>query len=169
MQHRHAVMPLPQLMPLLLAGAIAPCPAPVKAQLDGLYRWHVAGQERTGPTEIKSQQGRFTPGLYQKLRRAYGLDPASGRFVDFDLFSGTQVSTFGAKVLGCTALSGGGLEARVAVQAGLRNRPSEAPQQLRYQLVRGPAGTWKIADIVYSHPAGFRLSSYLAELLGPKS
>ncbi|AFY28855.1 hypothetical protein [Cyanobium gracile] len=161
-------MPLPQLMPVLAAVALTPCPAPVQVQLDGLYRWQVARQERSGPIEIKSQQSRFTPGLYQKLRRAYGLNPASGRFVDFDLFSGTQVSTFGAKVLGCTALPGGGLEARVAVQAGLRNRPSEAPQQLHYQLVRGPAGSWKIADIVYAHPAGFRLSSYLAELLGPK-
>ncbi|MCT0206433.1 ABC transporter substrate-binding protein [Synechococcus sp. CS-1332] len=161
-------MPLPQLMPLLLAAAIAPCPALVKAQLDGLYRWHVAGQDLRGPIELKSQQSRFTDGLYQKLRRAYGLDPASGRFVDFDLFSGTQVSTFGAKVLGCAALPGGGLEARVAVQAGLRNRPMEAPQQLRYQLVSGPAGTWKIADIVYAHPAGFRLTSYLAELLAPQ-
>ncbi len=161
-------MPLPQLMPLLAAAAIAPCPAPAKAQLDGLYRWQVARQELRGPIELKSQQGRFTPGLYKKLRRAYGLDPASGRFVDFDLFSGTQVGTFGAKVLGCTAAPGGGLEALVAVQAGLRNRPTEAPQKLRYQLVRGPAGSWKIADIVYSHPAGFRLSSYLAELLAPQ-
>ncbi|NQV10727.1 MAG: hypothetical protein HQ527_06140 [Cyanobacteria bacterium] len=144
-------MPLPQLMPLLAAVALAPCPAGVKAQLDGLYRWHGAGQELRGPIELKSQQSRFTAELYQKLRRAYGLDQASGRFVDFDLFSGTQVGTFGAKVL-----------------AGLRNRPLEAPHQLRYQLVRGPAGSWKIADIVYSHPAGFRLSSYLAELLAPQ-
>jgi hypothetical protein len=155
-------------MPLLAAVALTPCPAPVKAQLDGLYRWQVARQDMRGPTEIKSQQSRFTPGLYQKLQRAYGLDPASGRFVDFDLFSGTQVSTFGAKVLGCTAAPGGGLEARVAVQAGLRNRPSEAPQQLRYQLVRGLGGSWKIADIVYAHPAGFRLSGYLTELLAPQ-
>ncbi len=160
-------MPLPQLMPLLVAVALAPCPAGVKAQLDGLYRWQVARQDLSGPIEIRSQQSRFTPGLYQKLRRAYGLDPASGRFVDFDLFSGTQVSTFGAKVLGCTAAPGGGLEALVAVQAGLRNRPSEAPQQLRFQLVSGPGGSWTIADIVYAHPAGFRLSSYLSELLAP--
>ncbi|WP_233132756.1 hypothetical protein [Synechococcus sp. MW101C3] len=89
-------MTLPQLMPLLAAAAIAPCPAPVKAQLDGLYRCQVARQELRVPIDLKSQQGRFTDGLYQKLRRAYGLDPASGRFVDFDLFSGTQVSTFGA-------------------------------------------------------------------------
>ncbi len=161
-------MPLPLLLQALLAVAITPCPASAKAQLDGLYRWQVARQERRGPIEITSQQSRFTDGLYQKLRRAYALDPASGRFVDFDLFSGTQVSTFGAKVLGCTAAPGGGLEARVAVQAGLRNRPSEMPQQLRYQLVPGPAGTWKITDIVYSSPAGFRLSSFLAELLAPK-
>jgi hypothetical protein len=155
-------------MPLLAAVALTPCPAPVKAQLDGLYRWQVARQDLSGPIEIKSQQSRFTPGLYRKLRRAYALDPNSGRFVDFDLFSGTQVGTFGAKVQGCTARPGGGLEARVAVQAGLLNRPVEAPQLLRYQLVRGPGGSWKIADIVYAHPAGFRLSSYLAELLGPK-
>jgi hypothetical protein len=155
-------------MPLLAAVALTPCPAPVKAQLDGLYRWQVARQDLSGPIELKSQQSRFTPGLYQKLRRAYGLDPASGRFVDFDLFSGTQVGTFGAKVLGCTAAPGGGLEARVAVQAGLRKRPLEAPQQLRYQLEPGPAGSWRIADIVYAHPAGFRLSSYLDELLAPR-
>lgn len=161
-------MPLPQLMPLLAAVALTPCPAAVKAQLDGLYRWQVARQDLRGPIELKSQQSRFTPGLYRQLRRAYGLDPASGSFVDFDLFSGTQVSTFGAEVLGCTATPGGGLEARVAVQAGLRNRPLKAPQLLRYQLVRGPAGSWKIADIVYAHPAGFRLSSYLDKLLAPR-
>jgi hypothetical protein len=161
-------MPLPQLMPLLVAVTIAPCPAPVKAQLDGLYRWQVARQELRGPIEITSQKGRFTDGLYQKLRRAYALDPASGRFVDFDLFSGTQVSTFGAKVVGCTALPGGGIEALVAVQAGLRNRPSEAPQRLRFQLVPGPDRTWRIADIVYRDPSGFRLTSFLAELLAPQ-
>lgn len=163
-------MPLPQLMPLLVALAIAPCPTPLKDQLDGLYRWQVAQQERRAPIAITSQQGRFTDGLFQKLRRAYALsfDPANGHFVDFDLFSNTQVSTLGAKVLGCTALSGGGMEALVAVQAALPNRPVEAPQQLRYQLVKDPAGVWKIADIVYANPAGFRLSSYLDELLGPQ-
>ena len=162
-------MPLPQLMPLLLVVAIAPCPAPMKAQLDGLYRWQVARQELRGPLEIASQKSRFTDELYQKLRRAYALDPASGRYVDFDLFSGTQVHTFGAKVLGCAALPGGVMEAFVAVQAGLRNRPSEAPQQLRYQLVMDPFGTWKIADIVYPDPNDSRrLTSFLAELLDPK-
>ena len=163
-------MPLPQLMPLLLAAAIAPCPAPVKAQLDGLYRWQVAGQDLRRPLEMASQKGRFTDELYQELRRAYALDPASGRFVDWDLFSGTQVYTFGAKVLGCNALPGAVMEALVAVQAGLRNRLSEAPQQLRYQLVMDPFGTWKIADIVYPANSGYnrRLTSFLAELLDPK-
>jgi len=167
-------MPLPQLMPLLVAVTIARCPAPVKAQLDDLYRWQMSQQELRSPREIISQKGRFTDGLYQKLRRAYALDPAMtpGRFLDFDPFSGTQVNTYGAKVLGCTALPGGGMEALVAVQAHLRNRLSEAPQKLRYQLVMDSAGTWKIADIVYfdhvSDPRpteSRRLTSFLAELL----
>ena len=163
-------MPLPQLMPLLMVAAIAPCPAPVQAQLDGLYRWQVARQDLHGPLKISSQKGRFTDGLFQKLRRAYALDPASGRFVDWDLFSGTQVYTFGAKVLGCTALPGGVMEALVSVKAGLRDRLSEAPQQLRYQLVMDPFGTWKIADIVYSANSGYNrpLTSFLAELLDHK-
>ena len=162
-------MPLPQLMPLLLAVAIAPCSTPVKVQLDGLYLWQVARQDLRGRIDIASQKGRFTDELYQKLRRAYALDTASGRYVDFDLYSGTQVRTFGAKVLGCTAIPGGVMEALVAVQAGLRNRPSEAPQQLRYLLVTDPVGTWKIADIVYPDPTDSRrLTSFLAELLDPK-
>ncbi len=82
-------MPLPQLMPLLVAVTIAPCPAPMKAQL-------------RSPREIMSQKGRFTDGLYQKLQRDYALDSAMtpDRFLDFDPFSGTQVNTYGAKVLG---------------------------------------------------------------------
>jgi hypothetical protein len=155
-------------MPLVVALAIAPCLAPVTVQLDRLYRWQVARQKLRGPIGITSQKGRFTDGLFQQLRAAYALDPASGRFVDFDLFSNTQVSTMVAKVLGCSALAGVGMEALVAVQAGLPHRPVEAPQQLRYQLVRDPAGAWTIADIVYPNPAGFRLSSYLDELLGAK-
>ena len=85
-------MPLPQLMPLLVAVTIARCPAPVKAQLDDLYRWQMSQQELRSPREIVSQKGRFTDGLYQKLWRAYALDPAMtpGRFLDFDPFSGTK-------------------------------------------------------------------------------
>ena len=51
-------------MPLLVALAIAPCPTPVEAQLDGLYRWQVARQKLRGPIGITSQQGRFTDIVY---------------------------------------------------------------------------------------------------------
>lgn len=47
-------------MPLLVALATAPCPAPVTAQLDGLYRWQVARHKLRGPIGITNQQGRFT-------------------------------------------------------------------------------------------------------------
>ncbi len=150
------------------AAAPVPCPAPLVAQIDGLYRWQVARQDVPGPIDLSSQAGRFTPALARQLRAAFRLDPvADGRFVDFDVFSGTQVGTFGARVLGCKPLQGGDLEALVAVQAGLRNRPAEAPQQLRYRMRPGPGGTWRIADIHYPGNPGFRLSSFLADLLKP--
>ena len=143
------------------------CPAPVLALIEGLYRWQVARQDLRGPIDLSSQRDRFIPALDQQLRAAHQLSPAEGRFVDFDVFSGTQVRTFGARLQGCVAARGGGLEARVAVQVGLSNRPAEAPVLLRYWLLNGPSGAWRIADIRYPGKPGLRLSSFLAELLAP--
>jgi hypothetical protein len=95
------LLPLLVLLPDHAGAASASCPAPVVDQLDGLYRWQVARQDERGPIDLSSQQGRFTPGLDQQLPAAHQLNPADGRFVDFDVFSGTQVRTFGARVLGC--------------------------------------------------------------------
>lgn len=161
-----ALLAWPSLRP---AGAApSACPAPLVAQLDGLYRWHVARQNVPGPPDLASQSGRFTPTLARQLVAAFRLDPvADGRFVDFDVFSGTQVSTFGARVLGCTPLPGGDLEALVSVQAGLRHRRAEAPQPLRYRMRPAPGGRWQIADILYPGSPGFRLSAFLEELLKP--
>ena len=152
---------------LPVTAAPGPCPAALVAQIDGLYRWHVAQQDVRGPIDLTSQSARFTPALDRQLRAAFGLRPEDGRFVDFDVFSGTQVGTFGARMLGCTPLPGGELEALVSVQAGLRHRPAETPQQLRYVMRPGPGGTWQIADILYRGDPGFRLTTFLAELLAP--
>ena len=46
--------------------------------------------------------------------------------------------------------------------------PLRRRRQLRFQLVRDPAGACTIADIVYPNPAGFGLSNYLDELLAAK-
>ncbi|WP_255110346.1 hypothetical protein [Synechococcus sp. RedBA-s] len=159
------LLPLLVLLPDHAGAASAPCPASVVDQLDGLYRWQVARQDERGPIDLSSQRGRFTPGLDQQLRAAHQLNPADGRFVDFDVFSGTQVRTFGARVLGCAPADQGGLEARVAVQVGLGKRPADAPVLLRYRLVAGPSGAWRIADITYPGEPAFRLSSFLSELL----
>ncbi len=149
-------------------AAAAPCPAPLVAQIDGLYRWQVARQDDRGPIDLSSQSGRFTPALDRQLRAAFRLEPADGRFVDFDVFSGTQVGTFGARVLSCTPAQGLDLEALVSVQVGLRNRPAETPLQLRYRMRPGPGGSWQIADIHYPGEPGFRLTSFLADLLEPR-
>jgi hypothetical protein len=167
-----AALPLLALAGLRLASAptlaaettVVACPAAATAVLDGLYRWHVAKQRDSGPIVLISQRDRFTPELYSQLVRALAMTPAAGGFVDFDVFSGTQVSTFGASVRRCQA-AGADLEALVAVQVGLRGRPTEPPMLLRYTLVSSPAGSWRIADITYPANPPFRLSEFLSELL----
>jgi len=150
------------------AGVAAPCPAGVIEQLDGLYRWQLERQSLPGPMLIASQLPRFTPGLAVLLQQATALTPADGRFIDFDLFSGTQVETFGAEVEGCTGQSSGAVVAEVAVRAGLRGRTGEAPQQLRYVMEPSPTQSWRIADIVYPGEPSFWLSTYLEQLLAPQ-
>ena len=130
----------------------------MKAQLDGPYRWQVARQELRAPTGITGQQGRFSDGLFQKLRAAYAFDPASGRFGDFDLLSNTQVSTMGAKVIGCIALAGGGMEALVAVQAGLPHRTVEAPEAAALSAGEGPS--WRLHDCRHRLPQSGRVRAF---------
>jgi len=141
------------------------CPAAVRAQVDALYRWQLARQERPGPMAIASQRERFMPQLFALLEPAYALTPADGRFVDFDPFSGTQVTTIGAALRECRFDQQGVLTLRVAVQAGLRGRTAEPDQQLLYRFQQTPAEGWRIADIVYLQEPSFRLSTYLKDLL----
>ncbi len=156
--------------PLIAAVAVPEaCPAPVTAQIAGLYRWQVARQNGRGPIDLSSQRSRFTPGLYDQLSKAYRLGPADGGFVDFDVFSGTQAATFGATVVGCVPGEQGGLEALVDVQVGLVNRARELPVRLGYQMRPGPSGEWTVVDIRYPGDPGFRLSSFLADLLASPS
>lgn len=159
-----ALMALLVLAPLQ-AAPLVDCPLPVREQIDGLYRWQLQRQEQPGSLAIATQRQRFTPQLYRLLERADALTPADGRFIDFDPFSGTQVSTFSAVVLGCVPAKAEAVVALVAVQAGLTGRTTGAPQQLRYVLSPDGAAGWRIADIIYSSEPPFRLSTYLKQLL----
>lgn len=147
------------------AAGPVPCPAAVMAQINGLYRWQIARQDARGALDLTSQRERFTPALYQQLEDAFRLNPADGRFVDFDVFSGTQVRTFGAHILSCAPLDQNSLEAQVSVEVGLLNRPADAPVLLRYQMLPTGTGTWRIADISYPGEPGFKLSRFLGDLL----
>lgn len=145
------------------------CPAAVILQIDDLYRWHLASQQQPGARDLSSQRHRFTPSLYTQLQRAFALTPSDGRFLDFDVFSGTQVLTFSAQIQRCQRNDRGGLEAWVAVQAGRQGHRRDSPQQLLYHLQPAPAGSWHMTDITDQHqesPA-LRLSTVLAKLLIP--
>ena len=152
-------------MEVLLIAALSACPAAVSQQLDGLYRWQIERHNSPSPRDLSSQRQRFTPELYQQLQQGFALTPArDGRFVDFDVFSGTQVTTFGARVSGCSRLKAGSINAQVAVDTGLRGRSSGRPQQLEFRMVQRD-GRWRIADIHYPGEPGFSLSSFLNSLL----
>ena len=141
------------VLTLLAAGLIAAappsCPAAVEAQLGGLYAWQVARMQQPGRGELASQIKRFTPELYQQLQWAWQLDPrVDGAYLDFDVFSDTQMETYGATVQGCNRLSPQKVDASVAVLWGRGGRAVEAPQVLSYALL-WDGSSWRISDITY--------------------
>ena len=146
------------------------CPEGVRHQLDELYRWQVwrMDQPNSPETALSSQRDRFTPSLFNLLLRARELTPTrDGRFLDFDVFSNTQVRTFAAVVVGCSAAQQNTIQARVNVQAGLRNRASAPPKRLLYALNRDSKGIWRISEITYLDGKAFQLKPYLQKLLQP--
>ena len=165
------------MLPLLASSLIAttvvtaadgPCPKGVVDQLDGLYRWQVQRMEQSSdPVKaLSSQRQRFTPSLFELLLQARQLTPArDSRYLDFDVFSNTQVSTFGARVTGCSAEIGNSIRARVDVQAGLRGRSGEPPRKLLYEMNRDSTGNWRINDITYLNERVFQLRPFLQQLI----
>ena len=165
---------LPLLTASLIAMAVpaadAACPQGVIDQLDGLYRWQVQRMDSNeDPVKaLSSQRQRFTPSLFKLLIEARQLTPArDGRFIDFDVFSNTQVATYGAKVKGCSAEKGNSIQAEVAVDVGLRGQSSGIPQRLLYELNKGNTGSWRINNITYLDGTVFQLRSFLQQLIEP--
>ncbi len=154
----------------VVAAADGPCPKGVVDQLDGLYRWQVQRMEQSSdPVKaLSSQRQRFTPSLFELLLQARQLTPArDGRYLDFDVFSNTQVATFGARVTGCSARKGNSIQAAVDVEAGLSGRPSGTPRRLLYELNQCSSGSWRINDITYLDERNFELRPFLQKLLKP--
>ena len=164
------------LLPLLAGNLIAttvpatlkPCPEGVINQIDGLYRWHVQRMGKSSdPVEaLSSQLQRFTPSLFELLIEARQLHALrDGRFLDIDVFSNTQASTYSAKVTGCSTEKAGSIMAAVDVQAGLR--PPGMTSRLRYELNKDSKGNWRINNISYLDGHVFQLRPFLQELVNP--
>ena len=168
------------MLPLMAASLFAmatpasagPCPAGLVNQLDGLYRWHVELQDARVDRikAFSTQRYRFTPSLFELLLQAKKLRPTTdGRFLSFDVFSATQVRTFGATVIGCSAQKSRSIQAEVRVDVGLRDKPSGIPTRLLYEMNKGSKGSWRINNITYLDEPGFQLRQYLKNLLNPAS
>ena len=148
------------------------CPAGVVNQLDGFYRWEVKRMEKR-VDQIKSlstQRQRFTPSLFELLLQAYKLRPTSdGRFLNFNVFNSSQVATFKATVIGCSAQKARSIQAEVRVDVGLRDKPSGIPRGLLYEMNKGSKGSWRINNITYLDDGRVPLRPYLEDLLNPAS
>ena len=158
------------LIAMAIPATAGPCPEGVVNQLDGLYRWQVQRMEtREDPVAaLSTQRQRFTPSLFELLLQARALQPMrDGRFLDFDVFSNTQVATFGAKVISCSAEQRHIIQAEVDVEAGLTGRPSGTPRRLLYEMHRDSKNTWRINNITYLDKPGFQLRPFLQKLLNP--
>ena len=156
------------LVATVVTASDGPCPRGVIDQLDGLYRWQVQRMEQRGDAvkALATQRQRFTPSLFELLMEARQLKPSrDGRYLDFDVFSNTQVSTFGARVTGCSAEIGNSIRARVDVQAGLRGRSGEPPRKLLYELNQDSTGNWRINEITYLNERVFQLKPFLQQLI----
>ena len=155
------------LIATVVTTADGPCPKGVVDQLDGLYRWQVQRMDQHGDAvkALATQRQRFTASLFELLMEARQLTPTrDGRYLDFDVFSGTQVLTFGAKIKGCSARETDSIQAKVDVQAGLRGRSGEPPSQLLYELNQDSKGSWRINNITYLNGEIFELRPFLLKL-----
>ena len=146
------------------------CPEGVIDQLNGLYRWRV--QQMQQPNDriqaLSSQRQRFTPSLYGLLLKAMALTSADdGRFIDFDIFSNTQVETFGADVISCRQNDGSTIDAEVKVHVGLTGRSSGNARRLLYEMHQNNTDSWRINEITYLDHSDFALRPFLEELLQP--
>ena len=156
------------LVATVVTASDGPCPRGVIDQLDGLYRWQVQRMEQRGDAvkALATQRQRFTPSLFELLMEARQLTPSrDGRYLDFDVFSNTQVSTFGARVTGCSAEIENSIQATVDVQAGLRGRSGEPPRKLLYELNQDSTGNWRINEITYLNERAFQLKPFLQQLI----
>ena len=150
----------------VVAAAPRHCPGGVMVQLNGLYQWQLARQNSGSRGDLALVRQRFTPSLFALLQRAWDLDPqVDGAYLDFDVFSGTQMNTYGAGVQRCQVLGVNLVNARVAVALGRGGRRDPSPSLLDYRMVRNGSG-WRISEITYlSNGQSHTLTSSLSNLL----
>ena len=145
--------------------AASVCPPQAAHTITQLYSWTIRAGDATRE-QLDQQQSLFHPSLYRGLRAAFDLQPSEKGFLDFDPFNGTQVSSYGFRLMECRA-SGDQLQARVLVKTGLG--PGRTTDRPILVWLRRLDGQWRIADLEYLPSApgetGSRLKPFLRSLL----
>jgi len=127
------------------------------------YQWYVKDQDRLRE-RISQQRDSFDPALYQQLTQAFQKQPSDGQFLDFDPFSGTQVSSYKATVRNVQKTSNTKADVNIDVYAGLRSPGKPVP--IRVVVVQ-QNDRWRINNLVYKEPE-FDLLTQLKTINGSK-
>jgi Protein of unknown function (DUF3828) len=125
-----------------------------QASVNQFYQWYLK-TESIRP-QFAQQKALFSPELYTQLTKAWTKKPGQDNFVDFDVFSGTQVGMAKA-VVRSMSRSRGGRTADVDVDLyegrkinGKLTQVSNTPIPVKVLLESQNNGPWRIQNLVYA-------------------
>lgn len=142
---------MPRFCVVLVTAAVLVGAAPVRssptALVQSLYSW---SRSHSFTSDTSGLQPYLTPSLYGGLEKTLRVDRCTNKAdIDWDIFSGTQVETYGFR-LGAAAVRGGTATVPVTVSAGLtRSRAEDI--SVKVIAERGAAG-WLVSDIMTATP-----------------
>lgn len=126
---------------LLLSCAVWADPTP-EATARRLYGW-LQKNGNQASKHLDEAQDLLTSDLYTQLTGAYGKDPNTGNFLDFDPWSNTQMGATGY-VVGNGRMVGG--QAKVPITVNIDGGGKTTYTCI---LTRDDAAGWRIANLVY--------------------
>ncbi|MGH7738342.1 MAG: hypothetical protein ACREMP_10830 [Candidatus Tyrphobacter sp.] len=134
----------------LLVGA-APYQNSPRALVQSLYAW---SRHHDFTTDTVGLRPYFTPTFYNDLVKLLRVGRCTRTAeIDADIFSGTQVGTYGFRV-GTAVVNGGSATVPVTVSAGLTR---DRAQNVAVKVIAVRAdGMWRVADIMTQAPHGYQ-------------
>jgi Protein of unknown function (DUF3828) len=132
--------------------------------VDRFYQWYLMNDRVSD--KISQQKAVFTPELYDQLVQAWAKQPGKdSEFVDFDVFSGTQVRTVKAVVKSTRQpFPNETAEVDVDLYEGRRGTSTTNKPITVKVLLSRKDGSWHIRNLVYPDSDWANLMSILKDI-----